>query len=362
MITQLVSGRLLVITVLSILSTVAGAQPAAPADATQTDASAPSDTMNQIPPWWSSQPNTANDVQQGAGQPNCQTQNCFQSYTPPPPQPPTTFNWNAACGSLGWMGTGLSAVGAPEAGVPLGYASSACKVAFAGATNGVNGAAQQTGNEVLGTVVETAAGGGLTGAGARTLAEGAMEAGQSLAAAPGYSSFNCAKLGQCPGANSGTGYASGSASPPPQPFQSSPQPALQPMGGFGGQPVDAPPETMLSSPTPSSSPNSTRPLDDAIDAPTDNAPAQTASGSSTPGSTPGTTSPSADQTQGDDSDDLDAEDKRARRAAISSIKSGWSTAPLGPATHNVRKAAGSPTGATQNSRTQAPGVLGRQSP
>jgi len=340
MITQLVSGRLLVFAVLSILSTVAGAQPAAPADATQTDASAPSDTMNQIPPWWSSLPNTANDIQQSAGQPNCQTQNCLQSYTPPPPQPPTTFNWNAACGSLGWAGTGLSAVGAPEVGVPLEYTSAACKTTFAT----VNGGAY------AGSKVATAEGAGIvTGA----LVEG-VTGSHVLGSFAGYGASSLTETAL----NNPVSAPSGSATPVPQP---GPLPAPQLVGGFGGQPVDAPPQTMLSSPTPSSTPTSSRPLDDAIDAPTDNAP-QTASGSSTPSSAPGATSTSANQTQDDDSDDLDAEDKRARRAAIGSIKSNWNVAPLGAATHNVRSAPGNTAGTTQNSRTQAPGVQGRQSP
>jgi hypothetical protein len=343
MITPLARVRLSVMAVLSVLSSVAGAQQTPPADTAQTDASVLSDTTNQVPPWWYSPPNTASDVQQSVGQPNCQTQNCFQSYSPPPPPPPTTFNWEAACGSLGWMGTGLSVVGAPELGVPLGYAGSACKVGVAGVSGGVTSgsktaAAEGTG-AIVGAMAEGVTGSHVVGAfaekGASALTETAIN---------------------------NAGFAASSSAPPvPQP---SPQPAPQPQAGFGWQPVDAPVQTSFSSPTPSPTPNSAnRPLDDAIDdAPTGNATAQTASGSPTPSPTPGTTPTSADQTQNDSDDDSDLEDKRARRAAISSISSKWNATPLGAATHNDRAAPRSTPTTSLNSRTQGPGVPGRQGP
>jgi hypothetical protein len=342
MITQLAFARLSVMAVLSVLSSLAGAQQAPPADATQADASIPSDTTNQVPPWWYSPPNTAGDVQQSAGQPNCQTQNCFQSYTPPPPPPPTTFNWEAACGSLGWMGTGLSVVGAPEVGVPLGYAGSACKVGAATVNGGAAAGSKATAAEgtgvIVGAMAEGATGSHVVGAfaekGASALTETAIN-------------------------NAGFA-ASSRATPVPQP---SPQPAPQPQASFGWQPVDAPVQTPVSNPTPGPTPNSAnRPLDDALDAPTENAPAQTATGSSTPSSPPGTAPTSADPKQDDSDDDLDSEDKRARRAAISSVKSNWNTALPRAATHNLRGTPGSTTNAPLNSRTQALGVLGRQGP
>jgi hypothetical protein len=340
MITPLACVRLSVVAVLSVLSSLAGAQQATPADATQPDASVPSDTTSQAPPWWYSLPNTASDIQQSAGQPNCQTQNCFQSYTPPPPQPPTNFNWDAACGSLGWMGSGLSVVGAPEFGVPLGYAGAACKVGAATVTGGVNAGSKAATAEgtgiIVGAMTEGATGSHFVGA----LAEkGASTLTETVINNAGFS-------------------APGSTTPIPRP---SPQPGPQP-GGFGWQPVDAPDQTALSSPTPTPSPNSAnRPLDDALDGPTDTAP-QAATGSSTPSPTPGTTPNSADQTQDDSADDSDSEDKRARRAAISSIKSNWNMALPGAAAHNVRAAPRSTPNASLNSRTQGPGVPGRQGP
>jgi hypothetical protein len=342
MITPLARVRLSVMAVLSVLSSVAGAQQTSPADAAPTDASVPSDTTNQVPPWWYSLPNTASDIQQSVGQPNCQTQNCFQSYSPPPPPPPTSFNWEAACGSLGWMGSGLSVVGAPEVGVPLGYAGAACKVGAATVTGGVSAGSKAATAEgtgiVVGAMAEGATGSHLVGAlaekGASALTETAI--------------------------NNAGFTASGSATPIPQP---SPQPAPQPGAGFGWQPVDVPSQTALSNPTPTPTPNSAnRPLDDALDAPTDNAPAQAATGSSTPSPTPGTTPNSAGQTQNDSDDDSDSEDKRARRAAISTIKGNWNMALPGPATHNVRAAPGSTPNASLNSRTQGPGVPRRQGP
>jgi hypothetical protein len=171
---------------------------------------------------------------------SCSNQPCLQSYTPPPLQPPTQFNWNAACGSLSTEGGLIGMVpGGQGAGAALGAAGVACKAGVAAGKDGPNGAAAETAKEVLTAGAEAAAtqatGSELAG---KIAGEGAgvvMDAGQDLAAQPGDSSFICAKVGQCPGADSGTTVGPGSQNVQTPPTDTSVQPSND-----GGAPTPQP--------------------------------------------------------------------------------------------------------------------------
>lgn len=178
-------------------------------------------------------PNTASQIPPNAGQPApYPTDASIQPYNPPPPQPNTPFNWDAACGSLSTLGGGVAIVAPPLApeGTALAAVGAGCKAAVAAATGGADAAAGQAGKELINAGVGAATTqlthSEVAGEVVSVGAEKVEDAGQALAAAPGDASFNCAKVGQCPGLDGGGAAAAGSTPPAPQP-SSQPQVATQ---------------------------------------------------------------------------------------------------------------------------------------